>query len=475
MLIGRHSFIRQNKLSDVAGRIDYISNPKRQEHLYATYQTEGATPEFWKNLARENQLDFKASGTTGKCIEGREFIIALPESFVEYKADDVVRLFTDSFHKGYGVECSAALHHNKKMTNYHIHLVFSERKMLEHPEVKIATRNMFYDEQGKHRRTKKEILDEQGNLRAGCSIIPKGEVYESHIFTKKDEWFKSDAFTREVKEMFTEIINSHVKEESEKLSVFQQGGVYLATKKIGKNNPKEAEIRADNVARQEWNRTVDVALVEGVPEEDILTIKRENHRQNIAIYTDTWLVARYVSADYPWCKRLLTGNDFQVCCRQKPVPKIDLQEWNDMRKLMEKLQKQSQAMKSTQQEISSLKKQLSETTGFFKGKARKSLEGKIEQSEKQEKRIHTDMEQTVKQAGYPDVQSFAKTYQKSEKLVREYNEELRAWKNQTEPKKEKLSEPSKKASIREKLHRYQQESRQQPKQTAKKKSMDRGR
>ena len=116
----------------------------------------------------------------------------------------------------------------------------------------------------------------------------------------------------------------------------------------------------------------------------------------------------------------------------KPVPKIDLQEWNDMRKLMEKLQKQSQAMKSTQQEISSLKKQLSETTGFFKGKARKSLEGKIEQSEKQEKRIHTDMEQTVKQAGYPDVQSFAKTYQKSEKLVREYNEELRAWKNQTE-------------------------------------------
>ena len=34
MLIGRHSFIRQNKLSDVAGRIDYISNPKRQEHLY---------------------------------------------------------------------------------------------------------------------------------------------------------------------------------------------------------------------------------------------------------------------------------------------------------------------------------------------------------------------------------------------------------------------------------------------------------
>lgn len=124
-------------------------------------------------------MDFKASGSSGKCIEGREFIIALPESFVQYRADDVVRLFTESFHKRYGVECIAALHHNKAKTNYHIHLVFSERKMLEQPEVKIASRNMFYDEQGKHRRTKKEVLDEQGNLRAGCSIIPKGKFMKA--------------------------------------------------------------------------------------------------------------------------------------------------------------------------------------------------------------------------------------------------------------------------------------------------------
>ena len=70
----------------------------------------------------------------------------------------MVRLFTETFHKRYGVKCSAALHYNKAKTNYHIHLVFSERKMLEQPEVKVATRNMFYDEQGKHRRTKKEVF-----------------------------------------------------------------------------------------------------------------------------------------------------------------------------------------------------------------------------------------------------------------------------------------------------------------------------
>ena len=279
-----------------------------------------------------------------------------------------------------------------------------------------------------------------------------------------------------MKELFTDTINYYVKEESEKLSVFQQGGVYLATKKIGKNNPKEAEIRADNAARQEWNRTVDVALVEGVPEEDILTVKREKITDKTlqSIRTHGWLPDMFQQI-IRGAKDFLQEMIFKFKLPPKPVPKIDLQEWNDMRKLMEKLQKQSQAMKSTQQELSLLKKQLSETTGFFKGKVRKSLEGKIEQAEKQEKRIHTDMEQMVTQAGYPDVQSFAKTYQKSEKLVREYNEELRAWENQTEQKKEPSSEPPKKASIREKLHRYQQESRQQPKRSVKKKSMDRER
>lgn len=167
-------------------------------------------------------------------------------------------------------------------------------------------------------------------------------------------------------------------------------------------------------------------------------------------------------------KDLLQEMIFKFKLPPKPVPKIDLQEWNDMWILMDKLQKQSQEMRNTQQEISTLKKQLPETKGFFKGKERKSLEGKIERAEKQEKRLHTDMEQNVKQAGYPDVQSFAKAYHKSEELIREYNNEMREWKNQTAQKKEKTLEPPTKASVLKKLHSYQKEGRQQPKRTKKK-------
>ena len=78
----RHSFIQMSKLSNVKGRISYITSPARQENLYATYHTADAA--FWTSLARENQQEFKRSGTEGTCIEAREFIIALPEKFTRY-------------------------------------------------------------------------------------------------------------------------------------------------------------------------------------------------------------------------------------------------------------------------------------------------------------------------------------------------------------------------------------------------------
>ena len=51
-----------------------------------------------------NQQEFQKSGTEGKCIEAREFIIALPESFPNlYEPDKLLQLFTDCFREKYGV------------------------------------------------------------------------------------------------------------------------------------------------------------------------------------------------------------------------------------------------------------------------------------------------------------------------------------------------------------------------------------
>ena len=48
-------------------------------------------------------------------------------------------------------------------------------------------------------RTKKEILDENGNIRKGCRIIKKGEVYERTLFENRNKLFKQEYITDRVK------------------------------------------------------------------------------------------------------------------------------------------------------------------------------------------------------------------------------------------------------------------------------------
>ena len=85
----RNSFVQMSKLHNVRGRIYYISSDKKQENLYAVYET--TDRKFWTERAKCNQAEFKKSGTEGKCIEAREFIIALPESFVDYPPDGLLK------------------------------------------------------------------------------------------------------------------------------------------------------------------------------------------------------------------------------------------------------------------------------------------------------------------------------------------------------------------------------------------------
>ena len=79
MLIGRHSFIRQSKLSDVAGRIDYISNPKRQEYLYEIYQTEGQHRSFGKILQEKISWILRRADRQGNVSKGVSLLLHFPK------------------------------------------------------------------------------------------------------------------------------------------------------------------------------------------------------------------------------------------------------------------------------------------------------------------------------------------------------------------------------------------------------------
>ena len=270
-LIKNVTFIQHGKLTNVVGRIRYISDEKKQENLYAVYET--VPRKYWRDLAKENQSDFRRSGTSGSCIEARELIIALPRELTYYDPDELLRCFVESYRKEYGTECIAALHHNKRKTNYHIHLIYSERQQLEEPVRKISTRNMYFDPEGRHVRTKKEATAE-GKLLPGYSMIPKGEVYEEHLFDKKNPLFKQKTFTEDVKVFFTDLMNRQLSEPNQ-MQVFPKNSPFLPTKKIGKNNPKAEFIEETNRLKDEWNKKIWTAYRNGAPKEGLITVKRE--------------------------------------------------------------------------------------------------------------------------------------------------------------------------------------------------------
>ena len=67
--MARNSFIQISKLGNLKGRIDYITNPKRQENLYAVYNTTDDT--FWHELARCNRLEFRSQQSGLVLPDGR--------------------------------------------------------------------------------------------------------------------------------------------------------------------------------------------------------------------------------------------------------------------------------------------------------------------------------------------------------------------------------------------------------------------
>ena len=473
----RHSFIQMSKLPNVKGRISYITSQARQENLYATYRTADST--FWSNLARESQQEFQRSGTEGKCIEARELIIALPEIYTQYEPQQVLTDFTEEFRRRYGVECVSALHHNKRKTNYHIHLIFSERKLLPEPDVKIASRSVFFDETGKRVRTKKEITGEDGQIRKGCTVIKKGGVYESHLFTAKDTRFKGEPFLREIKEVYTELINRHISDPEQHLKVFDKNSVYLPTKKIGKNNPKEDEIKADNAARQEWNRTADMALLSGISEAKILEVKQTeiHEKASQSIKSKGWLPGLFrsiVSKAKDFLQNLIREHDMPP----KPVLEIDMAEFRTMQKLMIKAQDKAKEIRHLQDTVlPKLKQQLAETKGIFKGKERKALTEQIQRTEKEIAEKLDKLPDVLKEDGYPDVQAFMATYRKAEAVVEQHNRDLAAWERQVrekqKPSQNEQTKPPKRESVLKRLRQLQAEGRERNQPRQRKKSFDR--
>ncbi len=494
-----------SKLPDVRGRITYISSHAKQENLYAVYET--TDRHYWTELAKCSQQEFQKSGTEGKCIEAREFIIALPESFPNlYEPDKLLQLFTDRFKEKYGVECVSALHHNKRKTNYHIHLIFSERELLPEPIEKTASRNMFYDEQGKHVRTKKEILDGNGNVRKGCKIVKKGEIYERNLFTAKNRLFKQDNFVDEVKHFYTDLINLLVKDEKEKLHVFDSNGLYLATKKIGKNNPKVEQIQTDNEMRMRWNREVDRAIVSGVAETEIQQIKQEyitdRIRESIDLFGDkperygniimdavialALLISKVLLKARELSARLFDTEPIQPQMPKqepavsppkepqiesktppKPVMSAEAAEYPKLSKIYKELNRQNGIIFDAERERNALELERDSLKGFAKLTKKGELQSRIDRKNEEIDILKIGLSGIAKRYGFHTVHDFYKAYASAKNAYADYQDKLAKW-------EESYGENAQKQeTLHERLLNHQKESTDRQTQQNRK-SKDRG-
>lgn len=224
-------YLDSRKLTNVKGRIKYITNKEKQENIVDYFNT--ADDEFWKMLAKENQERHRQVKAGGKCCEARELIIGIPQNST-ITAEQICNTFKNK----YGVECSCAIHKNNKegIINKHCHLIFSERIKLHAPEIveeKRAARTYYYDEKG----NKCKKAEAVKTVKKG-TLLQKGST---RYFSDKNEHFKTQKFIYECKELFLKNllqIDWSLRAEKQNKE--------LSEKHIGKNNPKAEYIKQNN-------------------------------------------------------------------------------------------------------------------------------------------------------------------------------------------------------------------------------------
>ena len=312
------------------------------------------------------------------------------------------------------------------------------------------------------------------------------------FFTIKDSRFKSDSFLDEVKRSYTDLINIYVRDDKEKLKVFDKNGVYLPMKKVGRNNPKAEQIEADNRVRTMWNQTVDRALVSGVPEGQILEVKQSEIGQkakasiqksgkNPALFKSLIMAAIYAlelliskvfktaleKADKvteafvkskPEQTKVRAGTE-PVMAKSEPIPEMPKKsklasKYLRLADIYNKLEKQNETIYHREQQLTSVEKEIAGTKGIFKGKQRKELQEQAEQLQSQIASMKQYLSSIVQGYGYKNVKEFLAEYRASKAEYSDYQSAVARWEQQTGNKAES-------DSLKARLRRKQQEVKEQ--------------
>ena len=130
---------------------------------------------------------------------------------------------------------------------------------------------------------------------------------------------------------------------------------------------------------------------------------------------------------------------------------------------MIKVQYEASAIRRLQDvELPKLQTQLAETKGLFKGKERKALEQKIQQTEKTIAAKLDAIPTILQYDGYPDAEVFIAAFKQATEIVEQYRRDLSDWERKVKSNQapDKQSSPPEKKSVRNRLRQLQAESKQ---------------
>ena len=235
---------RLSKINNVVGRADYISNPDRQEEIVLHKCKMIHTWEEHHDFERSHRKSQVANN------EALEIHLALPNelssnrSKLEEICDNLVSELI-----GVNKDFEYAVHWNKKRTNLHVHILFSERENQVDLEPKLYKRDVYYNFESKKLSKKTDPKAELIHRKGEIQKDKDGNVkYETDIFKSKDKKFVSKSWVLGEK---NKTIQKIMQQHGYDFSVNGHESPFLAQKKLYKGASEDYLKHA-----LEWNNAV---------------------------------------------------------------------------------------------------------------------------------------------------------------------------------------------------------------------------
>ena len=272
------NLVRAQKITNGRGSIKYITRTSKGEIL-ASYSTQSMNE--WEVLFDFNQQKFEEekqkgnwttaqknkAGKDAQAIEAQMFVVALPNEMADYPCKyngktinndmELAKAIANDWKSTYGTDCYVALHWNKEHTNFHAHILVSERKKKESKEVRRAKRNRYYDADG-HECKKADAV----------RIVHKGDIIggQNELFESGKIDLKSKGELERIKVHYSKLLGTEM---------FKDDGLHIPQQHLPRVNENSTvehlahveELKQHNANIKEYNDLVDKLIETGRPQD----------------------------------------------------------------------------------------------------------------------------------------------------------------------------------------------------------------